>query len=168
MAHAFDHRNASLSEGFFSLLWSEPCLESLIGSGLARIPRVGCDNRGGASPGVPPPRTVRRAWRGRTWRERPRHIWRWCATGQGEVVHAKIHHLPSPFGVAPSTEIPGGKAIERCSLSRFGGGAVDGLRGRLFRQLNGRLPTGMGIAVSRRGIEIALISLWTSGGRRPG
>ena len=31
-----------------SLLWLGPCLESRIGSGLARIPRVGCDNRGGA------------------------------------------------------------------------------------------------------------------------
>ena len=35
--------------------------------------------------------------RRRKWRERPRVFWRWCATGQGEVVHAKIHHLPSPF-----------------------------------------------------------------------
>ena len=35
--------------------------------------------------------------RGRKWRERPPDFWRWCATGQGEVVHAKIHHLPSPF-----------------------------------------------------------------------
>ena len=31
---------------------------------MARIPRVGCDNRGGAAPGVSPLRTVRRAWRG--------------------------------------------------------------------------------------------------------
>ena len=35
--------------------------------------------------------------RGRKWRERPRVFCRWCATGEGEVVHAKIHHLPSPF-----------------------------------------------------------------------
>ena len=35
--------------------------------------------------------------RGRKWRERPRVFWRWSATGLGEVVHAKIHHLPSPF-----------------------------------------------------------------------
>ena len=33
---------------------------------------------------------------------------RWCATGQGEMVHAKIHHLPSPSGVALTTEIPAG------------------------------------------------------------
>ena len=53
--------------------------------------------------------------RGRKWRERPPDFWRWCATGQGEVVHAKIHHLPFPVsGGAPSTVIPGGKAIERC------------------------------------------------------
>jgi len=31
----------------------------------------------------------------------------------GEMVHAKVHHFPSVFGVAPSTVIPGGKAIER-------------------------------------------------------
>ena len=59
VAHAFDHHNASLSEGAPSLLWSGPCLESLIGAGLARIPRVGCDNRGGAEPGVSPPRPAR-------------------------------------------------------------------------------------------------------------
>ena len=59
-----------------SLLWSGPCLESLIGSGLARIPRVGCDNRGGAAAGVSPPCPVRRTWRGRKWRERPPYFGR--------------------------------------------------------------------------------------------
>ena len=60
MAHAFDNHNASLSEGAPSLLWWRPCLESLIGGGLARIPRVGCDkakrgcaSRVPASPGAP-------------------------------------------------------------------------------------------------------------------
>ena len=43
-----DNHNGSLSEGEPSLLWSGPCLESLIGSGLARIPGVGCDYLGGA------------------------------------------------------------------------------------------------------------------------
>ena len=43
MAHALDHHNAALSEGEPSLLWSGLCLESLFGSGLARIPCVGCD-----------------------------------------------------------------------------------------------------------------------------
>ena len=56
MAHAIDHHNASLSEGAPSLLWSGPCLESLIGGGLARISRVGCDNRGEAAAGVFPAR----------------------------------------------------------------------------------------------------------------
>ena len=101
MAHALDHHNASLSVGAPSLLWSAPCLESLMGSGLARIPRIGCNNRGGPAPGVSPRRPVRRAWRGRKWRERPPVFWRWCATGQGKVVHAKIHHLPPGWGSLP-------------------------------------------------------------------
>ena len=71
VVHAFNHHNASLSEGEPSLLWSGPCLESLVGRGLARIPRAGCANRGGAASGVSPPGPVRRTWRGRKWRERP-------------------------------------------------------------------------------------------------
>ena len=35
--------------------------------------------------------------RGRKWREQPPVSCRWCGTREGEVVHAKIHHLPSPF-----------------------------------------------------------------------
>ena len=60
VAHAHGNCNATLSEGAPSLLWSGPCLESLIGGGLARIPRVGCDqakrgcaSRVHASPGAP-------------------------------------------------------------------------------------------------------------------
>ena len=60
VAHAFDHHNASLSEGAPSLLWTGPCLERLVGGGFARIPRVGCVKaKGGcascfrASPGAP-------------------------------------------------------------------------------------------------------------------
>ena len=51
MAHAFDNHNASLSEGAPSLLWSGLYLEILIGSRLARIPRILCDKakRGCAS-----------------------------------------------------------------------------------------------------------------------
>ena len=60
MAHAFDNHNASLSEGEPSLLWSGLHLGSLIGHGLARIPRVGCDERSGAAPGVFPPHPARR------------------------------------------------------------------------------------------------------------
>ena len=40
VAHAYGNCNATLSEGAPALLWSGPCLESLVGSGLARIPRV--------------------------------------------------------------------------------------------------------------------------------
>ena len=49
VAHAIDHRNASLSEGgaLAAVVGALPCLKSLIRSGLARIPRIGCDNRGG-------------------------------------------------------------------------------------------------------------------------
>ena len=113
MAHAFDNHNASLSEGAPSLLWSGPCLESLIGGGLARIPRVGCDNRGWAAHGVSP------ACRG--------------AAQEGEEVEgatpcflALVRHRagvggarqnpppPLPFsGVAPSTEIPAGRRPSR-------------------------------------------------------
>ena len=60
MAHAFDNNNASLSEGAPSPLWSRLCPGIRIGSGLARIPRVGCDkakrgcaSRVPASPGAP-------------------------------------------------------------------------------------------------------------------
>ena len=97
-----------------SPLWSGPWPGIRMGRGLARIPRILC---GKAPCGADPvlPRLARRVvaphGRGRWWRERPPVFWRWCATGEEEVVHAKIHHLPSPFrGVAPSTEIPGGKA----------------------------------------------------------
>ena len=83
-----------------SLLGSGTFPKPRIRRGTTRIPRVGCDTRGGAAPGVSPRRTVRRAWR-RKWRERPRVFRRWCTTGQGEVVHAKVHHLPSPSGSLP-------------------------------------------------------------------
>ena len=74
------------------------------------------------SQGLPPPRlwglparlVRRRAVRGRgKWRERPPFLSRWCATGQGEVVRPNGHTISPPRrGVAPSTVIPGGKAIE--------------------------------------------------------
>ena len=66
VAHDYDNHNASLSEGAPWLLWSGPCLESLTGGGLARIPRVGCDARGRAVPGVSlaerPSRAFARSW----------------------------------------------------------------------------------------------------------
>ena len=83
MAHAFDNHNASLREGAPSLLWSGPCLESLIGSGLARIPRVGCVNRGGAVPGVSSPRPARRTGGGGSGGSDPPFLNRWCGTGEG-------------------------------------------------------------------------------------
>ena len=71
VAHAFANHNASLSKGEPSPLWSRLCAGIRIGRGLARLPHVGRDNRGGAAPGVSPPGPVRRTWRGRKWRERP-------------------------------------------------------------------------------------------------
>ena len=59
-----------------SPLWWGLCLESLIGRGLERIPRVRCDKRGGAVPGVSPPRPVRRT----------RRVMVEGATGEGELV----------------------------------------------------------------------------------
>ena len=84
VAHALDHHNASLSEGAPSLLWSGPCLKSLIGSGLARIPRVGCDKakRGCASRFPASPGALHGTSDGG---ESDPAFWRWCATGQGEV-----------------------------------------------------------------------------------
>ena len=109
-----------------SLLWSRLCPGIRIGRGLARIPQI---LRGKAPCGGAPrcPRLARRVvaphGRGRKWRERPPVFCRWCGTGQGEVVHAKIHHLPSPFrGVAPSTVIPAGRPWQwptRGSLKRW-------------------------------------------------
>ena len=46
-----------------SLLWSGHCLESLMGHGLARLPRVSFDTRGRAVPDLSPRRTVLRAER---------------------------------------------------------------------------------------------------------
>ena len=99
----------------FSPLWSRVCLQTRIGHGLARIAQILCgEARCGAGPARPPVarRVVAPHGRGGWWRERPPDFRRWCATGQGEMVHAKIHHLPSPSGVALSTVIPCGKAIE--------------------------------------------------------
>ena len=71
-----------------------------IGRGLARIAQIlwgkapcGTASRCPRLAG----RVVAPHGRGRKWRERPPLFCRWCGTGQGEVVHAKIHHLPSPF-----------------------------------------------------------------------
>ena len=83
-----------------SPLWSRLCLETRIGRGLARIATsYGVKPRGAPASRVHPltRRVVAPHGRGRKWRERPPIFCRWCGTGQGEVVHAKIHHHPSPF-----------------------------------------------------------------------
>ena len=94
-----------------SPLWSKLCPGVRIGGGSARIARVLC---GKAPCGADPDRTAGRgaAREGGMVERATPFFRRWCATGQGEMVHAKIHHLPSPSGVALSTVIPGGKAIE--------------------------------------------------------
>ena len=49
--------------------------------------------------------------RGCWWWERPPDFGIWCGTGKGQVIHAFIHPFPLPLGVAPTTVIPGGKAL---------------------------------------------------------
>ena len=115
MAHAFDHRNASLSEGealaaVVGVLPGKP-YGTQVGRGFPASAAITVAGRRSACSRLGP---LRRAWRGRKWRERPRVFWRWCATGEGGGgAHENSHRLPSPAGVAPSTVIPGGKAIER-------------------------------------------------------
>ena len=80
--------------------WSRLCRETRIGQELARIAQILWGKaRCGAGPARP--RLARRVvaphGRGGKWRERPRVFCRWCGTGQGKVVHGKIHHHPSPF-----------------------------------------------------------------------
>ena len=99
-----------------SPLWSRLCLETRIGRGLARIPRVLC---GKAPCGAAPARSrlarpvVAPPGRGRKWRERPRFLAADAPRGRGRLfMRAFIHSFPLPLGVTPSTVIPGGKAIE--------------------------------------------------------
>ena len=100
-----------------SPLWSRLFLETRIGRGLARIPRV---LYGQAQCGAGPvrPHLARRV--GGAAREGEMvegatpcflALVRHRAGGGGAPVNS--HHLPSPSGVAPSAVIPGGKAIER-------------------------------------------------------
>ena len=74
--------------------------ESALDAGWRGLPASSGVKPGGARASRVHPlarRVVAPHGRGRKWRERPPDFWRWCATGEGEVVHAKIHHLPSPF-----------------------------------------------------------------------
>ena len=57
----------------------------------------------------------RRAGRGRKWRERPPIFGAGAPPGRGRWCTLKSTTTSPLFGVAPSTVIPGGKAIERCS-----------------------------------------------------
>jgi len=113
VAHAFDHHNASLSEG--------RALAAVVGalSGKPYGMRVGTDS----------PRQLRHPWQGGARRGPASHAtprlegeevegatpWFLALVRHraGEMVHAKVHHFPPVSGVAPSAVIPGGKAIER-------------------------------------------------------
>ena len=110
MAHAFDNHNASLREGAPSLVWSGPCLESLIGHGLARIPRVGCDNRGGAAPGVSPPRPGRRTGGGGSGGSDPPFLAAGAAPGRGRWRAPMVTPSPLPGGGRSLHIDPCGKA----------------------------------------------------------
>ena len=114
VAHAYGNRNATLSEGAPSLLWSGPCLESLVGGGMARIPRVGCDKakRGcsscfRASPGAP-------YGREEGGESDPVFFGAGAPRGRAKGDRGPDTLCLPLFGVALTTEIPGGKAIERC------------------------------------------------------
>ena len=101
VVHTFGNHKTALSEGAALAAVVEAIPEN------PHWTRVGTDSPHpvrqsavGRRPACPPPRTARRGatGRGRKWRERPPVFRRRCATGQGEMVHAKIHHLPSPVG----------------------------------------------------------------------
>ena len=114
VAHAFDHRNASLSEG----------------KALAVVVQAVPGNPHWTRVGTDCPRRLRQPWRGSGWRVpassgAPRlegeevvratpwfsALVRHRAGGGGALENS--HHLPSPAGVALTTVIPGGKANER-------------------------------------------------------
>ena len=142
MAHAFDHRNASLSEGEVLAVVVQAV------PGNPHWTRVGTDS----------PHRLRQPWRGGGWRvpaspgaprregeEVVRATPRFLALVRhrgGEMVHAKIHHLPSPSGVALSTVVPGGKAMERCPglrpstpVGQVAGPVIHEAGRTLFRQM---------------------------------
>ena len=101
VARPFNNPNAPLSEGealavVVQAVPGKPALDA----GWHGFPKsCGVKPRGAPASRVHPlaRRVVAPHGRGRKWRERPRVFRRWCGTGEGEVVHAKIHDLPSPF-----------------------------------------------------------------------
>ena len=95
-----------------SLLWSGPCLESLVGSGLARNPRVGCDkakrgcaSRVQASPGAP-------YGREEGGESDPPNLGADAPSERVSRFTSQFTVNPLLGGVALTTVIPGGKAIE--------------------------------------------------------
>ncbi len=94
-----------------SPLWFRLCPETRIEGGLARILRILCSKAPCGAAGLAR-RVAAPHRRGRRWRERPPYFWRWCATRAWKGGQASGHLSALVFGVAPSTVIPGGKAIE--------------------------------------------------------
>ena len=123
VAHAFDHRNASLSEGEVLAVVVQAV------PGNPHWTRVGTDCP--SPPGYGPVRRrhcVSAASHGASWRRTggggsggsdPRIFGAGAPPGRGDGARQSSPFPPPVFGVAPSTVIPGGKAIERCSGVRL-------------------------------------------------
>ena len=100
-----------------SPLWSRLFPETLIGRGLARIAQILWGKAPcGAGIACPPARTPRRgATRGGgSGGSDPLFFAAGAAPGRGRWCTPKSTTFPPLSGVAPSTVVPGGKAIERC------------------------------------------------------
>ena len=118
MAHAFDHHNAALSEGEPSLLWSRPCLEALLDTGWHGFPAPAAIKRSAAAPRVSP--IARRVGGaapggGGSGESDPPIFGAGAPPGRGDGARQNSPFPPLFLGVALTTVIPGGKAIERCS-----------------------------------------------------
>ena len=97
-----------------SLLWSGPCLESLMGRGLARIPRVGCDNHvAGRRPACPGVGRCAAPGGGGSGGSDPWFLALVRHRAGGGGAHQNSHHSPLPGGGRSLHSDPGGKAIER-------------------------------------------------------
>ena len=117
VAHAFDHHNASLSEG-------EP-LTAVVGALAGKLywRRVGTDSRVGCTtvarrrPACPRVARCAAPGGGGSGGSDPGFFAAGAAPGRGRWCTSKFTISP-PRRVAPSTVIPGGKAIERCRGQR--------------------------------------------------
>ena len=100
-----------------SPLWSRLCPETRIVRGLARIPRI-LRGKGPCGAGIVRPRPDGTSWRrtggGGSGGSAPGFFAAGAAPGRGRWCARMVTPSPLPFGVAPSTVIPGAKAIERC------------------------------------------------------